>query len=218
MRRFRDRIEAGIQLGQRLHGMRLDHPVILALPRGGVPVAFEVTVVLDAPLDVFVARKIGAPGHQEYGIGAIAEGGVVIADDDALRGLGVSRERFEQLVAVERLELVRRVQYYRRGRDLVEVRDREVVLIDDGLATGVTAEAALRALRARQPSRLILAVPACAPDTAARLEGIADEVVCLIAPVDFAAVGFWYERFDQTSDSEVLRLLDRAAEASRTGT
>lgn len=216
--RFRDRIDAGIQLGQRLHGMRLDHPVILALPRGGVPVAFEVTVVLDAPLDVFVARKIGAPGHQEYGIGAIAEGGVVIADDDALRGLGVSRERFEQLVAVERLELVRRVQYYRRGRDLVEVRDREVVLIDDGLATGVTAEAALRALRARQPSRLILAVPACAPDTAARLEGIADEVVCLIAPVDFAAVGFWYERFDQTSDSEVLRLLDRAAEASRTGT
>ena len=110
------------------------------------------------------------------------------------------------------------MQYYRRGRDLVEVRDREVVLIDDGLATGVTAEAALRALRARQPSRLILAVPACAPDTAARLEGIADEVVCLIAPVDFAAVGFWYERFDQTSDSEVLRLLDRAAEASRTGT
>lgn len=218
MRRFRDRIDAGIQLGQRLHGMRLDHPVILALPRGGVPVAFEVTVVLDAPLDVFVARKIGAPGHQEYGIGAIAEGGVVIADDDALRGLGVSRERFEQLVAVERLEVVRRVQYYRRGRDLVEVRDREVVLIDDGLATGVTAEAALRALRARQPSRLILAVPACAPDTAARLEGIADEVVCLIAPVDFAAVGFWYERFDQTSDSEVLRLLDRAAEASRTGT
>lgn len=216
--RFRDRIDAGIQLGQRLHGMRLDHPVILALPRGGVPVAFEVTVVLDAPLDVFVARKIGAPGHQEYGIGAIAEGGVVIADDDALRGLGVSRERFEQLVAVERLELVRRVQHYRRGRDLVEVRDREVVLIDDGLATGVTAEAALRALRARQPSRLILAVPACAPDTAARLEGIADEVVCLIAPVDFAAVGFWYERFDQTSDSEVLRLLDRAAEASRTGT
>ena len=216
--RFRDRIDAGIQLGQRLHGMRLDHPVILALPRGGVPVAFEVTVVLDAPLDVFVARKIGAPGHQEYGIGAIAEGGVVIADDDALRGLGVSRERFEQLVAVEQPELVRRVQHYRRGRDLVEVRDREVVLIDDGLATGVTAEAALRALRARQPSRLILAVPACAPDTAARLEGIADEVVCLIAPVDFAAVGFWYERFDQTSDSEVLRLLDRAAEASRTGT
>ena len=99
--RFRDRIDAGIQLGQRLHGMQLDHPVILALPRGGVPVAFEVTVVLDAPLDVFVARKIGAPGHQEYGIGAIAEGGVVIADDDALRGLGVSRERFEQLVAVE---------------------------------------------------------------------------------------------------------------------
>jgi putative phosphoribosyl transferase len=213
--RFRDRTDAGRQLARRLQQMRLVQPVVLALPRGGVPVAFEAADALDAPLDVFVARKVGAPGHTEYGIGAIAEGGVVVADEDALRMLGVSQGRFEQLLAVEKREVDRRVQQYRRGRDLVEMRDRDVVLIDDGLATGVTAEAALRALRQRRPHRLVLAVPACAPETAARLEGVADEVVCLIAPADFNAVGWWYANFDQTSDNEVLDLLDRASDTSR---
>src|SRR5687767_3317982 len=215
--RFRDRTDAGRQLARRLEQMGLIHPVVLALPRGGVPVAFEAADTLDAPLDVFVARKVGAPGHNEYGIGAIAEGGVVVADEYALRTLGISQERFEQLVAVEKREVERRVQQYRRGRDLVAMRDRDVVLIDDGLATGVTAEAALRALRQQQPGRLILAVPACAPDAAARLEDVADEVVCLIAPAEFAAVGWWYANFDQTSDDAVLDLLDRASETSRNG-
>jgi len=216
--RFRDRTDAGRQLGQRLRELRLVDPVVLALPRGGVPVAFEAAGAVGAPLDVFVARKVGAPGHKEYGIGAIAEGGVVVADEYALRMLGLSHDRFEQLVAVEQRELDRRVERYRRGRDLVEVRGRDVVLIDDGLATGVTAEAALRALRARRPRRLILAVPACAPDTAARLDDVADEVVCLVAPADFVAVGKWYANFGQTDDDEVLHLLDRASDTSATAT
>lgn len=216
--RFHDRTDAGTQLGQRLQQLRLDRPLVLALPRGGVPVAFEAAVALDAPLDVFVARKIGAPGHSEYGIGAIAEGGVVVADEHALHVLGISDDDFTALVAVELEELRRRVARYRQGRELVEVREREVVVIDDGLATGVTAEAALRALRTREPSRLILAVPACAPDTAARLGDVADAVVCLIAPGNFSAVGFWYRHFGQTTDDEVLDLLNQAAEAGRTGT
>jgi len=244
--RFRDRADAGRQLGQRLRELRLVDPVVLALPRGGVPVAFQVARVLGAPLDVIVVRKLGVPFQPELGMGAVGEDGVrvinpeivdwagvsenvlaavqareqaeVDADEYALRMLGLSHDRFEQLVAVEQRELDRRVERYRRGRDLVEVRGRDVVLIDDGLATGVTAEAALRALRARRPRRLILAVPACAPDTAARLDDVADEVVCLVAPADFVAVGKWYANFGQTDDDEVLHLLDRASDTSATAT
>jgi putative phosphoribosyl transferase len=187
--------------------LALDRPVLLALPRGGVPVAYEAAQVLGAEIDVFIVRKVGAPGHREYGIGSVAEGGVVVADDDALRWLGVSRQRFDELAAIEQQELERRVAVYRGGRDAVDVRGRDVVLIDDGLATGVTAEAALLGVRAFEPRRLILAVPVGAPDTVRRLADIADEVVCLREPADFSAVGQWYVDFDQTSDEEVLRLL-----------
>lgn len=207
MLRFADRAEAGRLLGERLVQLQLDRPLLLALPRGGVPVAYEAARVLGAALDVCIVRKVGAPGHREYGIGAVAEGGVVVADDDVLRGLRLSRQQFDELAAVEQQELERRVAVYRRGRNAVDARDRDVVLIDDGLATGVTAEAALLAVRALEPRRLILAVPVGASDTVARLAAIADEVVCLREPADFAAVGRWYLNFDQTSDDEVLRLL-----------
>lgn len=175
---------------------------MLALPRGGVPVAYEVAAALDAPLDVLVARKVGAPGHAEYGIGAVAEGGGVVASDAAW----LARGEWDRLVAGERAEVERRVRRYRGERPLPPVEGRDVVLVDDGLATGVTAEAALRALRAMAPRRLVLAVPVAAPGAVARLSALA-EVVAVATPAAFRAVGQWYEAFDQTSDDEVLGLL-----------
>ena len=210
--RFQNRQDAGEQLAVRLRDANLHAPLVLALPRGGVPIGYELAMDLDAPLDVFVARKIGAPGHRELGIGAIAEGGDVVADAEALRMLGVSSTRFDQLADAERVELSRRVRLYRGERPLPDLAKCDVVLADDGLATGITAEAALRSLRGRGARRLLLAVPAAAPESVARLTGLADEVVCVIAPADFVAVGKWYDDFDQTSDEEVLRLLAAAGQ------
>lgn len=209
--RFADRTEAGRRLAGRLKLLELASPVVLALPRGGVPVGFEVACALDAPLEVLVARKIGAPGHREFGIGAIAENGAEVVDRAALHALGLSEADFRSLVATEREELERRIEHYRGGRPLTDLRGREAVLVDDGLATGVTAEAALLTLRSRGPRRLVLGAPACALDTLERLQGLADEVVCITAPADFVAVGRWYENFEQTTDAEVLRLLELAA-------
>lgn len=187
---------------------------MLALPRGGVPVAFEVATALGSPLEVFVARKIGAPGQPERGIGAIAEAGGLAVDHHALHILGLSSQHFQTMVAGERLELERRVRRYRSGRPLPSLTRRDVVLVDDGLATGVTAEAALHALRSQRPRRLVLAVPVCASATAARLQAMADEVVCVLSPSDFHAVGLWYDDFEQTTDAEVLDLLERATGTS----
>jgi putative phosphoribosyl transferase len=212
--RFRDRSDAGRRLAGELRRLDLDDPVVLALPRGGVPVGFEVAAGLGAPLEVIVARKVGAPGHREFGIGAVAEGGTVVASD-AVWAIGLDPERFAPLADAERRELDRRVERYRHGRPLPDVRGRDVVLVDDGLATGVTAEAALRALRQGSPGTLVLAVPVCAPETAARLGGVADRVVCVIAPEAFRAVGEWYDLFGQTSDDEVVALLDRSRAMAR---
>lgn len=210
--RFRDRSDAGRQLARRLRHIDFHDPVVLALPRGGVPVAFEVAGEIDAPLEVFVARKIGAPNHPEFGIGAIAEGGDVVASDRAIDALHLTPAMFDELVREEEREVQRRVAHYRAERPLPDLRGRDVILVDDGLATGVTAEAALRAIRAVGPRRVILAVPTCAADTAARLSHLADEVVYVISSRNFAAVGAWYENFGQTSDTEVIDLLRRAAE------
>lgn len=209
--RFRDRDDAGRQLADALREQQLHDPLILALPRGGVPVAAPVAATIGAPLEAFVALKVAAPGRPELGIGAIAEDGPDLLKTSAADGLGVSPEQMRALADDEREELRRRVLRYRGSDELPTVRDRDVVLVDDGLATGVTAEAALRALRRHGPRRLILAVPVCAPDAARRLGDVADLVVCLYSPPDFGAVGRWYDEFGQTSDAEVLAILGSVA-------
>ena len=208
--RFRDRTDGGRRLAERLVPLGLVPPVVLALPRGGVPVAVEVARALHARVDVFVARKVGAPGNPEYGIGAVAEGDGVVANRNALRSLDLSPDDWVALVAAERAELARRVERYRGTRPLPDVAGHDIVLVDDGLATGVTAEAALVALRALRPRRLVLAVPTCAGATASRLAGLADDVVCVATPDPFYAVGQSYERFGQVGDDEVLTLLHTA--------
>lgn len=216
-RPFRDRADAGRHLARRLISRNLSDPLVLALPRGGVPVASEIATALDAPLEVFVARKIGMPGHPERGIGAIAEGGIVVTDGDTMRYLQLSPQDLAALVADERRELHRRVNRYRGSRPLPHLADCDVILVDDGLATGVTAAAALLALRRAQPRWLCLAAPVGAPSAAERLAQLADEVVCLHAPADFMAVGCWYDDFSQTSDREVLRLLTSHLPLPRAG-
>ena len=207
--RFNDRREAGRLLAERLKDYtgRSD-VVVLALPRGGVPVAYEVAQRLRVPLDIFLVRKLGVPGHPELAMGAIAQGGVEVLSDDLIRDLGVPIALVRQVAAREKLELDRRDRQYRGGRSLAPVRDRVVILIDDGLATGSTMQAAATALRQLSPARIIVAAPVGAGETCARLKQFADAVVCLETPEPFQAVGLWYEHFDQTSDEEVRRLLE----------
>lgn len=212
--RFSDRVEAGSALAVRLRGLGLADPVVLALPRGGVPVAEVVARALDAPLDVLLVRKVGAPHQPELGVGAIAEGGTLVVHRRTLDALGIGDADLRHGVEAERRELERRQERYRAGREPLDVRGRDVVVVDDGLATGVTAEAALRDVLARAPRSLTLAVPVCAGETADRLGEVADHVVCALVPPALRSVGEWYERFDQTSDEEVVRILDRSGPGS----
>jgi predicted phosphoribosyltransferase len=205
---FADRLDAGRQLAARLpaYAGRSD-VIVLALPRGGVPVAHEVARALRAPLDVFLVRKLGVPGHPELAMGAIAEGGVEVLSLDLIRHLGVPESIVREVAVRERLELDRRDTLYRGNRSPVPVRGRVVILIDDGLATGSTMQAAVTALRRLEPARIVVAVPVGASETCARFGQLADEVVCLAMPEPFQAVGLWYERFAQTTDEEVQRML-----------
>jgi predicted phosphoribosyltransferase len=206
---FLDRAHAGRALGQALAHLRGGAPVVLALPRGGVPVGLEVARALGAPLDVVVVRKLGAPGHPEFAVGAIAPGAVYV-DRSIIRQLGVPPAYLEQVTAAEARELARRELAYRAGRPPLDVAGRLVVLVDDGLATGATIRAALASLRERGPARVVLAAPVGAPETIARLRELADEVVCLETPPDFRAVSLAYDNFDPTSDAEVMRCLAAA--------
>jgi erythromycin esterase-like protein/predicted phosphoribosyltransferase len=213
--RYRDRADAGRQLANRLTSYANRHDVVvLALPRGGVPVAFEVARALGAPLDVFLVRKLGVPGHPELAMGAIASGGVRVLSEDIIDELGIPRTAVEQVAVRERLELERRDRLYRGDRRLPMLNDRTVILIDDGLATGATMEAGIAAVRQYQPSRVVVAAPVGAPETCQRLRRLADEVVCAETPPAFHAVGLWYERFDQTTDEEVIELLRRSGSAA----
>ena len=207
---FRDREDAGRRLAERLSGYRDEHPVVFALPRGGVPVGYEISHALGAPLEVCVARKLGAPGQPEFGIGAVAPGGVRILNEDVVRRLGIPDDYVEKITEQETAEVERRLRHFRGERPEPEIRGRTVILVDDGLATGVTARAAVKALRRLQPRRLILAVPVCAAQTAELLDPEVDELVCLEAPPDLGAIGFWYRDFSQTSDEEVIELLESA--------
>jgi predicted phosphoribosyltransferase len=212
--RFHDRREAGRVLAQQLAGYA-NRPdvIVLALPRGGVPVGYEVAKALHAPLDVFLVRKLGVPGHEEYAMGAIASGGVRVLNEEAVNGLGIPPSAIEEATAKEQRELERRERAYRGERPPPELRGRSVILVDDGLATGATMQAAILALRRLQPARIVVAVPTAAPDTCEQMREAADEVVCAMTPEPFYAVGLWYEDFSQTSDEEVRALLAQAWEA-----
>jgi predicted phosphoribosyltransferase len=211
--RFRDRREAGRLLAAELLVHGDENPVVVGLPRGGVPVAEEVAAVLGAPLEVLVVRKLGAPHNPEYGIGAIAEGGIRVFDSEALAVLGINGGVLDSIVARESEELRRRVVAYRGERPLTDLRGRTAIVVDDGVATGVTDTAALRGVRRLRPRRLVLAVPVCAPDSAARLREEADEVVCLSEPPLLYGVGQWYRDFSQVSDAEVIAALGAAGSA-----
>jgi len=209
--RFRDRSEAGQFLAEQLisYPNRVD-VLVLALPRGGVPVAFEVARRLHAPLDVWLVRKLGAPGIPELAIGAIASGGVETIATEAVHRLAITREQFEAITARERQELERREAAYRGSRPLVDVRGKTVILIDDGIATGASMRAAIVSLRKLNPAEIVVAVPVASPSTLLHLRSEADAVVCLWTPADLNSVGEWYQDFSQTTDDEVNRLLERA--------
>jgi predicted phosphoribosyltransferase len=212
---FRDRQDAGRRLAEKLRGYAGTDAIVLALPRGGVPVAAEVAARLGVPLDVFMVRKLGVPGHTELAMGAIASGGVRVMNEDVVRGLGIPQNVVETVAQGEAAELERREVAYRGAQPPVDVRGRTVILIDDGLATGATMRAAVQALRARNAARIVVAVPVGAPETCHMLAAEADEIICAVAPEPFLAVGYWYENFAQTTDKEVQSLLSAASPGRR---
>jgi Predicted phosphoribosyltransferases len=214
-RTFSNRTEAGRLLAEKLvkYAGRAD-VIVLGLPRGGVPVAYEVAKRLGVPLDVFIVRKLGVPGFEELAVGAIASGGVRVLNHDVMRALPNAEATIESITARETAELERREQSYRAGRPAPELQDRIVILVDDGLATGATMRAAVKALRQRDAAKIVVAVPVGPPDTCREFEGEADETICASVPEFFQAVGQYYEDFSQTSDDEVRELLARAAQKS----
>lgn len=209
---FRDRAEAGRLLAEtvREYGGR-DDVVVLALPRGGVPVGFEVAKALNAPLDVFVVRKLGLPGQEELAMGAIASGGARVLNQELIRALGIPEEIVEQVTQEEQRELERREREYRDGRPPIDVHGKTVILVDDGLATGSSMRAAVLALKQKEPAQIVVAVPVAPRESCLELQSVADRVVCAVTPEPFWGVGQWYGDFSQTSDEEVRDLLRRAA-------
>jgi predicted phosphoribosyltransferase len=210
-RRFRDRTQAGQLLAAKLgHYANRPDVIVLALPRGGVPIAYEVARALDAPLDVFIVRKLGVPGHEELAMGAVASGGIRVLNDMVVRALQIPDYVIEAVAEWEQNEIARREREYRGERPPPDVKGRTVILVDDGLATGSTMLAAVKALRQQQPGRIVVAVPTAARETCDALRAEVDEIICAVTPEPFYAVGFWYENFAQTSDEEVRELLARS--------
>jgi putative phosphoribosyl transferase len=209
--KYQNRTDAGLHLAAWLRSyIGHTNALVLALPRGGVPVGYQVAHALQLPLDVFLVRKIGLPFHPEVAMGAIAEGGVRVLNQHLIEDAHISQSTVDQVIARERMELDRRNRMYRNGRTLPPLKGRTIILVDDGLATGATMEVAVRALRELEAGRIVVTAPVGAADTCQRLRAIADEVVCPFVPEAFSAVGIWYRDFDQTSDDEVRRLLNVA--------
>jgi predicted phosphoribosyltransferase len=208
---FQDRFDAGRLLASKLRPfVNRSDTVVLALPRGGVPVGFEVAKALHAPLDVFVVRKLGVPGHEELAMGAIASGGICVLNEDLVRGAGIPNELINAVAADEERELERREHLYREGRPAVAVQRRTVILVDDGLATGSSMRVAIMALKRKNPAQIVVAVPVGAPAACVEIESEVDQIICVATPEPFQSVGEWYGDFSQTSDEEVRDLLRRA--------
>jgi putative phosphoribosyl transferase len=217
-RPFADRHEAGVELAAHLRHYRGRHDVVvLALPRGGVPVAFEVAEAVDAPLDVFVVRKLGMPRHPELAMGAIASGGIRVLNDDVVRWYNIPDDVIEAVARAELAELERREREYRQGRPLTELSGRVVILVDDGLATGSTMRAAVQAVRAHDPARVVVAAPVGAAEACEQFADLADDTICARMPEPFSAVGLWYRDFSQTTDEEVRALMQRHAQRTTAG-
>lgn len=215
---FKDRQEAGKKLAEKLAELDVQNPIVLALPRGGVPVGFEVAKKLKSPLGVLVVRKLGAPAQPEFGIGAIAPENTAIYDDEAIRNLGISEEEVRHIEEVERKELQRRIKIYRGSQLMPNLKGKTVILVDDGLATGVTARAAIKYILEHHPDKLIVAMPVCALDSVQSIHSIIrpmkDDAICLSTPYDFSALGLWYRNFSQVSDEEVISLLKKSKRPS----
>jgi putative phosphoribosyl transferase len=207
---FRDRRQAGVELSHALREYARERPIIVALPRGGVPVGYEIARALGAPLDVCIVRKLGVPWYPELGLGAVAEGGQIEVSHEMTRSLSISDAELAALVAVKRREVEERARLYRHGAPQAEIAGRTVLVVDDGIATGGTVRAALRALRAREPGKIVLAAPVIPEETLQQLAASVDQVVCLLAPADLHSVGLWYRDFTQVSDEEVVGLLAAA--------
>lgn len=208
--RFRNREDAGRRLAAELKPYAVEHPIVLALPRGGVPVAREIARALSAPLDVCVVRKVGAPFMPELGVGAVAEGGCVYLSPQMLKDTGLSEAALSETIANKRREVDERVKKFRGDHPRPSLRDRTVIVVDDGIATGGTVRAAVRSLRGEMPKKIVLAVPLAAPSTIKDLAAEVDRVVALVTPDTLVAIGFWYDDFTQVSDDEVVRLLEQA--------
>ena len=212
---FRDRFEAGRVLASKLSEFsRKNDVVVLALPRGGVPVGYEVAQALHAPLDVFVVRKLGTPGQEELAMGALASGGTTVLNREVIQALGISQSTIDAVAARENPELERREREYRDGRPALQVEGRTVILVDDGLATGSSMRVAIKALRKESAAQVVVAVPVASPSACLEFEAEVDKIVCAATPEPFWAVGQWYRNFSQTTDEEVRELLARAAAAS----
>jgi predicted phosphoribosyltransferase len=212
---LKNRLDAGRQLGEMLTGYKAGNPLVLALPRGGVPVGYEIAMKLGAPLDTIVSRKIGAPSNPEFGVGAIAPHDVIVFDDASIQTLGLQRKDLNPIIEEEKKEMNRRIDRYKSGEYSKNAESGTVILVDDGLATGVTARAAIESVRkSLNPKKIIFAAPICSHDTAEQLRELVDEVVCVGEVGNLMAIGLWYEEFNQTSDEEVIFYLEKANKSS----
>ncbi|WP_045097553.1 phosphoribosyltransferase [Legionella fallonii] len=216
MSKYIDREHAGKLLAEQLREYaNISDTIILALPRGGVPVAYEIAQKLSVPLDVFIVRKLGVPGHEELAMGALASGGNIVLNEELIATIGISQSSIDNVIKAEEEELLRRERLYHVNGPLPELKNKTIVLVDDGIATGATMKAAILALRQQQPAKIIVAVPVAARDTCKEIAKLVDQIVCPLKPNDFYAVGLWYENFSQTSDDEVRELLKKAYEGRR---